>query len=203
MATVEDVFTDIFKGNKWGGTVPSGPGSSLNATKLLRPALRRLFDDLRIRSLCDAPCGDGTWIFDITGSLDLYLGVDVVAPVVQQNMARGLPLNHLFAVGDITQMVLPKVDAILCRDCLVHLPLELVANALRHFRESGSRYLIATTFPGRADNPQSDVGGWRPLNLQLGPFYLPEAVAMIRERVLDSSDEFNDKSLGVWDLHRA
>ncbi len=202
MPTVEDVFTDIFHGNKWEGAVPSGPGSTLDATRLVRPALRRLFDDLQIRTLCDAPCGDGTWIFDITAGLDLYFGVDVVMPVVQQNLAKGLPLNHLFAIGDITQLVLPKADAILCRDCLVHLPLELIADALGLFRESGSRYLIATTFPGHADNLQCELGGWRPLNLQAWPIHLPEAIAMIRERDFDPGDEFNDKSLGVWDLHR-
>jgi hypothetical protein len=29
--------------------------------------LATLFTQLGIRSLCDAPCGDGSWIFEITG----------------------------------------------------------------------------------------------------------------------------------------
>ena len=63
MNETEEIFTRIFDQNSWKGTVKSGPGSALHITDLIRPALSEAFSDLGIRSLCDAPCGDGTWVF--------------------------------------------------------------------------------------------------------------------------------------------
>ena len=40
------------------------------------------------------------------------------------------------------------MDAILCRDCFVHLSFANVSRALAQFRASGSRFLIVTTFTG-------------------------------------------------------
>ena len=197
---VEDVFTDIFRNNVWKGKVPSGPGSSPTATGLIRPQLTTLFTQLDIRSLCDAPCGDGSWIFDITGGLDLYLGVDVVRELVEANLKPGRPLNHFFACGDITRDVLPRADAILCRDCLVHFPLETARQTLGLIRKSGSKYLITTTFPTWPANKDARLGSWRPLNLEAAPFNLPPPAVLMRERAPNPDDPYNDKSLGVWAL---
>jgi hypothetical protein len=199
-ANTEAIFTEIFRTNSWKGKVPSGPGSSPKATGLIRPQLATLFTQLGIRSLCDAPCGDGSWIFDITGELDLYLGVDVVRELVQANLKPGLPPNHFFACGDITRDVLPRADAILCRDCLVHFPLQTAQETLELLKHSGSTYLITTTFPQWPANKDARLGTWRPLNLQAAPFNLPPPAVLMRERAPNPDDAYNDKSLGVWAL---
>lgn len=201
MSDTEDIFTKIFDENSWKGKVRSGPGSTLAVTELARHGLSEVFTDLDIRSLCDAPCGDGTWVFEVTSGLDHYHGVDIVKDLIVANQQRDLPVNHTFHHGDVTKDPLPKADAILCRDCLVHLSLDLAQAALRNFAASGARYLITTTFPTVPANGEARVGTWRPLNLQRAPFNLPEPVKLIRERAPNPDDKYNDKSLGIWDLH--
>ncbi len=201
MSDTEDIFTKIFDENSWKGEVRSGPGSTLAGTELARLGLLEAFSNLNIRSLCDAPCGDGTWIFEVTPGLEQYHGVDIVKDLIVANQQRALPENHAFHHGDVTKDPLPKADAILCRDCLVHLSLDLAQAALRNFIASGARYLITTTFPKVLVNGQARVGTWRPLNLQRAPFNLPEPLKFIRERAPNPDDKYNDKSLGIWDLH--
>jgi len=197
---VEEIFTEIYKKGSWKGAVPSGPGSSLKATELVRPRLLTLFDRFEIHTLCDAPCGDGSWIFEITRDLTHYFGVDVVSDLVEANSRKNLPLNHFFRAGDLTTEILPRADAILCRDCLVHFPLETAQKAINLFRQSGSIYIITTTFPGHDSNVPAAMGSWRPLNLQQAPFFFPDPIEIIEERIPNPEDKYNDKSLGVWRL---
>jgi SAM-dependent methyltransferase len=200
MSKMAEVFGDKFRGGLWKGAVPSGPGSTLEATLLLRNQLREVLEDHEIKSLCDAPCGDGTWILEVTGTLDLYLGVDIVPEAIAANQTRNLPLTHFFRVGDITTSPLPRVDAIFCRDCLVHFPLQIAMDTMRLFKQSGSRLLITTTFPKREKNIEATLGDWRPLNLQAAPFNLPPPIALLRERAENSADKYNDKAVGIWRL---
>jgi hypothetical protein len=193
------VFSNIYNTGAWMGEVPSGPGSTLKATALLRPQLERVFRELAITSLVDAPCGDGTWIAEITGSLDRYQGFDVVSELIEGNNARQLP-RHSFGLADIIEDKLPRADAILCRDCLVHLPLDAAVKAIERFKASGSTYLIATTFTEHVQNIEAQMGGWRPLNLTLPPFNLPPPIRLINERLPNLDDKYNDKALGVWRL---
>jgi len=196
----KEVFTEIYKKGSWKGDVPSGPGSTLEATALLRPKLRELFDRLDIQTLCDAPCGDGSWIFEITKDLKYYFGFDVVSELVESNLRKDLPLSHFFRVADLTADILPAADAILCRDCLVHFPLETAQQTLNLFKRSGSRYVITTTFPQHEVNIQARLGTRRPLNLQQPPFNFPDPTAIIAERAPDPEHEYSDKSLGFWRL---
>src|SRR5688572_15166107 len=73
------VFCRIHAANEW-GTVESrsGPGSTLARTEHLREGLPRLLDELGVRSLLDAPCGDFHWMQHVVPHLDRYVGVDIV-----------------------------------------------------------------------------------------------------------------------------
>jgi predicted O-methyltransferase YrrM len=193
-------FTQIFERNEWQGSSVSGPGSSLAATRRLQGHLIEVFRDLGIRSLCDAACGDAKWIEQIIDELDYYFGFDLVEPLVLQNLSRERKPNQFFRLADITVDVLPRSDAVLCRDCLVHLPLQYGLDALSRFKESGSTFLLATTFPSVETNRESGIGGWRPLNLTAAPFGLPSPIRLLRERKPNPDDRYNDKSIGVWRL---
>ena len=166
-------------------------------TRLIRPALREFFVDNGVKVLCDAPCGDADWIADISDCLDLYLGFDIVEPLIIRNMRNHRAPNKLFKFADIIEDVLPRADAILCRDCLVHLPLEAGKQAIENFKKSGSTYLIATTFKDRTENPEVRIGGWRPVNLTLPPYNLPEPMKLMPE-IDNPKSRFRDKSLGIW-----
>ena len=192
---LQQVFTNIFHTGK---SRPSR-ASLLHATKPLRAELTDLFRDLDIKTLVDAPCGTGEWITTVTGDLDAYYGFDIVSETVA--IARELNKDrqkHVFDTLDVTTALVPRVDAILCRDCLVHLTLDLAQQAIENFKASGSTYLLATTFPTRTANPVGSVGGWRPLNLQLAPFNFPEPVRLMRDRLPTEGDNYADKSVGVW-----
>jgi hypothetical protein len=193
-------FSRIFKEGLWKGSSVSGPGSSLQTTAIVRDGLKDLFSKLDIRSLCDAACGDAGWITEISSDLDYYFGFDVVEELIRENLSRHRQPNHFFRVADIAEDILPRADAIICRDCLVHLPLRTGTTAVGNFKRSRSKYLIATTFPSLLDNRDSAVGGWRPLNLTLPPYSFPQPIYLIRERRPDQTDRYNDKSLGVWQL---
>lgn len=194
------VFTDIYAKNEWKGVSRSGPGSTLTTTAPLRDALPGTFSDFGIRSLIDAPCGTAEWITTVTGGLASYLGVDIVPEIISKNKELIARENHSFMVANLAEEVLPAADAIFCRDCLVHLPLEMAAETIRNFRRSGSTFLISTTFPTVTQNSQARLGTWRPLNLTLPPFDMPPPLRLLRDRVPAKGDRYHDKSMGVWRL---
>lgn len=150
-------------------------------------------------SFLDLPCGEGDWIRSLLDTFDLnYVGADIVPDIVAANQQRWP--RDTWQVLDIVQDDLPQVDMVFCRDCLVHLPLDQVTEALRNIQRSGSKHLMTTTFPlipeGNGDIP---IGSWRRLDLQAPPFNLPAPVAIYNECNSGPSCP-GDKSLGVWYL---
>jgi SAM-dependent methyltransferase len=191
---MKKVFTDIYRQNSWGASeTKCGWGSTLQQTATLRDKLPGLLTFLGGEIVADAGCGDTNWISQISPAFRLYLGFDIVDDVVADMRTRHKArLNHHFAQADVTQDVLPKADVILCRDVLTHLPSDLVLAALARFKESGSTYLVATTFPDAA-NAEIVVGGWHPPNLAAAPFNLPPPKMLLSEELRGTT-----KSLGVW-----
>lgn len=195
-----DVFTAIFRERRWGGQSVSGPGSSIAVTARIRAWLPDVFNRYSIRSLVDAPCGDGIWIRDLHPLLQEYVGIDIVPDLVAA-AAKDNRLSHVrYATGDLVKDVLPKADAILCRDCLVHLSFSEGLSALRNMRASNATYLIATTFPTRENVENRTPGGWRPLNLEKDPYPLGRPLEILYERMPNRADQNNDKALGIWAL---
>jgi hypothetical protein len=185
------VFTRIWKENLWNcDETRSGGGSALAATQALRDWLPQTLSFLDARILADAGCGDLNWIRDLTASLRFYFGFDIVPELVADVRARMQDrTNCFFSEADIVTTTLPASDAILCRDCLTHLPLDAVLMALQRFRRSGARHLIATTHAvGR--NAWIRSGGWQPLDLTAAPFNLPPPRLVLHEG--------GTKHLGVW-----
>jgi hypothetical protein len=178
--TPEAIFTVIWESNMWGAEASrSGLGSEDEETTTLRAALPALLERLQVKTLLDLPCGDYGWMSRTHCDLDRYIGADIVDPIVAHNSA-------LFATGDgrvsfrkldLLSDALPAVDAILCRDCLVHLSYANIARALANLRASNLRWLIATTFPDHHENQDAMDGDWRLLNMEAAPFSLPPALA--------------------------
>ncbi|MGD0200323.1 MAG: class I SAM-dependent methyltransferase [Bryobacteraceae bacterium] len=202
------VFARIFRENRWGGSESvSGRGSDLENTEVLRQALGGLVRRLSVQSLLDIPCGDCNWIMhsQVPDSLS-YLGADIVPELISSNIARWNRPNVSFQVIDLVSSRLPRADLVLVRDCLVHLMLADGLRALRNVCTSGSRYLLTTTYPNTASNPDVPTGWWRPLNLERPPFSLPRPVFLLNEQYTGDEGRYADKSLGLWhisDLCRA
>jgi SAM-dependent methyltransferase len=195
-------FRRIHDTNLWGAAQStSGLGSELDATAVLRSQLPRLFERLGITSLLDAPCGDAGWI----NRADLgvrYVGVDIVPSLVENLQARAAAGETMgeYRVADITGDALPRCDAILCRDCLVHLSFANIARAIANFRASGAAWLIATTFPQWQVNADCEDGDWRALNFERAPFGWGPPVELLNENCQEADGGWRDKSLGVWRL---
>jgi SAM-dependent methyltransferase len=178
----------------------SGPGSTIAQTAVIARRLPALLKSLGVRSLLDAGCGDFNWIHRLDLNLDRYVGVDIVADLIALNRRRHSGPRRDFACLDFACADLPRADAVLSRDTLVHYPLDIARAALRNIRRSGADYLIVTTFPGRGLNEDIPLGGWRPLDMEAAPFSFPPPLHLIVENCTEMNGRYADKSLGVWAL---
>lgn len=193
------VFKEKALTNEWGGGESlSGHGSDYKSTEALRLFLPRIFADLNIQSLLDAPCGDFYWMNFTDLNIQEYIGVDIVSELTSQNRDKYGANNRQFLTLDITSDDLPKVDLILCRDCLVHLSFKQIREAVKNFKKSGSTYLLTTTYPNLVQvNKNIVTGDWRPVDLQKPPFNFPEPIQLINENCVT---DLKEKSLGLWKI---
>lgn len=151
--------------------------------------------------LLDVPCGDFGWLSQIELALDEYIGADIVPAIVERNRSQyGADRRRQFMQRDIASDPLPRADIVLCRDCLVHLSNADVFRAFQNLKRSGGRYLLTTTFVELEDNADIASGDWRPLNLRLPPFTLPEPLRIVLEGCTEEGDAYADKALGLWEI---
>ena len=200
--SMQQIFSRMYRNNSWSNPQSaSGDGSDMTQTAVIRRELPALVKALGVRSFLDAPCGDYFWMKTLNMKLERYIGADIVPDMIAENQKRFASDVVSFTTLDVTADELPRVDLIMCRDCLVHLPLSKAQSALRNFKRSGSRYLLTTTYPGllQRNKPLLITGNWRPLDLTLPPFSLPAPVRVINEGCTEIEDH-PQKSLGLWDL---
>ena len=196
-ATAEDRFKHIYETNHWDEAESvSGPGSTLEETEPIRRELPALLAELGASSLLDLPCGDFHWMQHTDLSGVRYIGGDLVGDLIEGNRAEYARDGVEFQKLDLVNDTLPAVDVILCRDCLVHLSFADAQAALSNIARSGAGWLLATSFPSVTRNDDIVTGQWRPINLTLPPFNLPEPEKVIGEMCNES--EFADKNLSLW-----
>ena len=185
---------------RYGDESLSGPGSTLAQTRILRERLPQLLEHLKVRTLLDAPCGDFNWMRTVNLGIERYTGVDALPDLIARNQQAHANAQRQFQCTNILAGNLPRADAILSRDFLVHLSFDEALRCLSSFRESGAQYLLATTFPQRTSNADTRDGEWRTLNLTLAPFNFPAPLLLINEKCTEGGGAYADKSLGVWRL---
>ena len=98
----------------------------MDATAVLRAELPPLLERLGVTSLLDAPCGDAGWINHADLRLRI-IGVDIVPALIESLKVRAASgeIRGEYHLADIVGDSLPRCDAILCRDGLVHLRLPI------------------------------------------------------------------------------
>jgi hypothetical protein len=200
--TMKEIFSDIYRRRSWGEDCESvsGPGSSLERTSAFRDEIALLVGEINARIVLDAGCGDFNWMRHLDLHLDQYIGIDVVPELVSENQRRYGNGTTTFHSIDLTKDKLSRADVILSRDCLVHLSFQDVFEALRNFKESGSTYLLTTTFTTHETNTDIQTGDWRPLNLQLPPFNFPAPIKLIDEKRELTRGISAHKYLALWAL---
>lgn len=198
----QSIFTRVYEQYEWGtGESRSGPGSTRARGADFRSDLVDLLSRFNVSSILDAPCGDFNWMRDlITAQRISYVGVDIVEDLIATNRQRFSSASCRFECGDLTRDPLPKADLIFCRDCLVHLSDADIRAAINNFKQSGSRYLLTTSFVDVQINVDVRTGGFRALNLQAAPFAFPDPLAFIDDVPVTLQPIYRRKRLCLWEL---
>jgi len=195
------VFSGIYNTCWWSREESlSGAGSNLAQTEVIAREIPKLAQELGIKVLLDAPCGDFYWMRHLKLNIDKYIGVDIVSEIIKKNQEKYGRENREFMLKDIISDSLPEAHMILCRDCLVHFSYNDIFHTIKNIKKSRSTFLLTTTFTGWAENKNILTGEWRPLNLQLAPFNFPEPVKIINEKCSEFEGIYADKSLALWKI---
>lgn len=180
--SMQEIFTDIYKNNKWGTECKSGPGSTIQQNKGYIALIHNLLRAQNIESVVDFGCGDWSFSKYISwGNVD-YLGIDVVPDLI-------LNLQSQFATSEIDFMVADLIntnkrgDLLLIKDVLHHLSnehvMEFIKNQLPRFRMA---LITNDTFRGLLspgddmslkffmENCNIEDGESRPLDIRKEPF---------------------------------
>jgi glycosyltransferase involved in cell wall biosynthesis len=198
------IFTNIYQNNSWNSLESkSGTGSTLNNTKKLRRELVTIVNALGIDSMIDCPCGDFLWMKEIIDDLNIryYSGVDIVEDLIKINNLNYSGNKCTFGVKNLIVDQIGAYDLIFCRDCLVHLSEASIKKVLNNFLVSKAKFIMLTTFT-KSNRTFVNIkdGQWRPINLELAPFKLPEPLALINEDASEGTGEFKDKCIGLWEV---
>lgn len=196
---LEERFTEIFNSNAWNNSESvSGTGSSLEATEMLRSKLPGIFEELKVNSIFDAPCGDFNWMKLIFDSSEIkYTGADIVSKIVDNNNLQYSKANISFIKLDITGNKFPKADLMFCRDCLFHLSFSDIRKVLINFVNSDIDYLMTTTHVNLTAFENSDIpsGDYRKIDLFSEPFGFPRDTIA---EVADWLEPEPERKMCVW-----
>ena len=189
LSSLEDRFTAMYKISYWGGDQEgesfSGPGSTIEYTKVLRGELPKLLRQFSMRSVFDAPCGDFKWMKQVLNDCrDIdYIGADIIAPLIKVNIAKHANDRVKFLHLDLTNADFPKTDLMICRDCLFHLSYQDIKLVLHNYVQSGIPYLLTSTHLGPVQNRDISTGDFRLIDLFSEPFKFPQGSGVPYQRL--------------------
>ena len=214
----KDVFSGIYENYGFGSTESrSGPGSTLDETRILREEIKKLVAEKGIKSVVDIPCGDFNWMKEIVFNFEYYTGGDIVEKAVETNNERYGNSRIKFIQFDLVKDTIPDGDLLIVRDVIGHFPLEDGKKIIENILKSNCKYLLSTTWAKKTDqgwskcNPTDvdrenegvDYGRFYPVNLMAAPFNFPEADVFLEENVyVDNFEKGNRKVLALWDLQK-
>ncbi len=196
----QDRFTLIYERNAWGSKESaSGSGSTLVMTESIRTSLPIIFNKYGIESMLDVPCGDFNWMSKVDIQDVIYVGGDIVEPLILDLQKKFTSNNVSFIQVDITKDVFPKSDLVLNRDCLFHLSFEDILATLGNFLISESKYFLSTSHVNQGHFLNSNIrsGGFRLIDLFTDPFNFPKDVHF--EIPEPSEGSLPPRNLYLWD----
>ena len=195
------IHKDAFWSNLRSGTT-SGPGSSVKATTGLCQFLGEFIKSRNVQVFLDIPCGDCNWQANIPGLDKIkYFGFDISEVAVQRAIETNSCRSYMkLGQLDIFSRVPMEADVIMVKDAFQHWPLDRAQLALRNIRKSGTKLLLATTFPTTCANKVIKLGRFYKCNLQLAPFDLgPPIVLRPQFEYHDASRGHDDGAhIGLW-----
>lgn len=172
----EEVFTKIYSKGIWGkdknGKGTSGGGSSVkNATPYMK-FLEDFIKEKKIESIVDVGCGDWSFSQFIDWNDSSYWGIDVVKPVIDNNINKYSSDKICFSHGDILDMELPDGDLLICKDVLQHLSNENILRFLEKIKKFKHCLITNDVFPKTLTSPNKDLGRdtYHKIDLTKSPF---------------------------------
>ena len=163
-------------------------------TENLRLNLGKFLEKHNITSMIDAPCGDYSWmsVTDLP-SIQEYVGGDIVEFLIKANQEK-YP-NHKFKQIDLTQDILPNVDLLFCRDCLLHLSFEDIDKVFKNISRSNIKYVLLSNWYEDAENSRNiQTGEARYLNFLESPFNFTQPI----DSITDFVDGFPRRKMLLW-----
>jgi SAM-dependent methyltransferase len=164
------IFNDIYKNGTWGEG--SGPGSKIENSEIYLSYMQEFIDSHRVKSILDLGVGDGELLRNLDKRNCKYIGLDVSSVAISLASQKNSNRNIDFKVGDAEFYDYPKVDLIICKDVLQHLPNEKVEIILRKILKSSKFALICNDLAPHENliNSKIEIGGYRPIDLREKPF---------------------------------
>ncbi len=180
---LEQKFSGIYRRREW--TNGSGPGSFPQLNEPLLDYIDRFLVEKQVRSLVDIGCGD----FQLWRSFDFgrckYTGFDVVPELIKRNRSRFETSDIKFEEMPADLNALPEADVYFVKDVLIHLnnaiSIDIVTTCCA--KSDFALFVNNVAADGVEFNKEIEVGGFRPVDLSLGPFSRDVALAMRYGRV--------------------
>ena len=157
----KEIFNNAYLDNLWGGG--SGHGSKKENVKPWIKAVNSIIQEKKISSVLDLGCGDGQWLdlLDLNGVS--YIGVDISEIAIGLNKNKNTSNKLVFINDDIINFEYPKVDLIIIKDVLQHLPYNLINKILDKIKYSCKYALFCEDFLDFEKD--IEFGDYRGLNL--------------------------------------
>ena len=195
----ENIFGSIYQNNNWNGEESvSGQGSDLKETKALLQKLPAFLGKYDIKTMIDLPCGDYNWMQHLDYQFSRYTGIDIVQAIIDQNNKRYESDTVSFEKNDCLKADLGGADILFCRDLLIHFSNKDCQLFFENIRKSKIKYLLTTHFVGE-ENVDIATGQWRPVNLCVAPFQLPEPIDFIIEETQMFNGRYaQTKTMALW-----
>ncbi|MBS0379254.1 MAG: class I SAM-dependent methyltransferase [Proteobacteria bacterium] len=135
---VDEIFSDIYRRNRWGGEqgeLHSGSGSTEEHARRYAQTVNEFIRAHGIRSVVDLGCGD----FRVARSLQReglrYTGVDIVPDLIETNRRLYGSERVRFQCMNIIEERLPQAELCLVRQVLQHLSNAQISRVLANTRQ--------------------------------------------------------------------
>lgn len=150
--STEEIFTDIYAHNKWGGSTGefcSGLGTTDEA--IVRPYVSMISDhaargDFLATTFIDLGCGDFLVGRRLLPYCDRYIGVDIVKALIEQNRQLHADAKTSFLHLDLVRSALPDADVCFVRQVLQHLSNDQIHTILAKLKKY-PRVFITEHYP--------------------------------------------------------
>ena len=128
-----------------------------------------------------------------------YIGADIVKPLIDDLNSNHKSTNVSFIHFDLVKDTPPKVDLMICRDCLFHLSFQDTRSVLDNFVKSESKYLLTTTHKNSEksfENKDISTGDFRFIDLFSKPYSFPTDPIYVIEDWMAPEPE---RQICLWD----